>query len=138
MFARRPIELAPNWRNAVLLVKPATILRWHREGFRLLWRRRSRPRNPAGPKISQQAIELIRRMAKENKTWGAERIRGELLKLGTRFRRERSNAMFVAFTRRATGKAGEHSCETTPSGPVTSCRSTTSGFDPCSGSSSLT
>ncbi len=74
----------PNWRNAVLLVKPATVLRWHREGFRLLWRRHSRPRNAAGPKISQQTIELIRRMAMENKTWGAERIRGELLKLGIR------------------------------------------------------
>jgi hypothetical protein len=68
----------------VLLVKPITILRWHREGFRLVWKRRSRPRNAAAPKISQETIELIRRMAMENKTWGAERIRGELLKLGIR------------------------------------------------------
>jgi hypothetical protein len=84
----RPLERAllvalsswlPNWRNAALLVKPATILRWHREGFRLLWKRRSRPRNAAGPRISQQTIELIRRMAMENKTWGAERIRGDAL-----------------------------------------------------------
>jgi transposase InsO family protein len=72
------------WRNVVLLVKPSTILRWHREGFRLVWRRRSRPRKGAEARISHQTIELIRRMAIENKTWGAERIRGELLKLGIR------------------------------------------------------
>ncbi len=74
----------PSSRDAVLLVKPSTILRWHRAGFRLVWKRRSRPRKGSEPRISQQAIELIRRMAKENKTWGAERIRGELLKLGIR------------------------------------------------------
>ncbi len=74
----------PNWWNAVLLVKPSTILRWHREGFRLVWKRRSRRSKASEPKISQEAIDLIRRMAIENKTWGAERIRGQLLKLGVR------------------------------------------------------
>ncbi len=74
----------PNWRNAVLLVKPAPILRRHREGFRLVWKRRSRASQGPEPKISPETIELIRRMALENKTWGAERIRGELLKLGIR------------------------------------------------------
>jgi transposase InsO family protein len=70
------------WRGALLLVKPETVLRWHREGFRLLWRWRSPNRKPAESKLSAEQIALIRRMTQENKTWGAERIRGELLKLG--------------------------------------------------------
>jgi len=73
-----------NWRNAVLLVKPETILRWHREGFRLFWKRKSKAGKPREARIASETIELIRRMALENRTWGAERIRGELLKLGLR------------------------------------------------------
>jgi len=74
-------RLAPTWRGATLLVQPATILRWHREGFRLLWRRRSK--KPRGrPQIPTETIDLIKRMARNNRLWGAERIRGELLKLG--------------------------------------------------------
>ena len=60
------------WRDAVLLVKPETILRWHREGFRLFWLWKSRQRKPAEPKISAEQIALIRRMAEENRLWGAE------------------------------------------------------------------
>jgi len=70
------------WRDAVLLVKPETILRWHREGFRLFWKWKSQQRKPAESKISAERIALIRRMVQENRLWGAERIRGELLKLG--------------------------------------------------------
>jgi transposase InsO family protein len=76
-------RLLPHWRDAVLLVKPETILRWHREGFRLLWRWKSRQKNPTS-KLPAETITLIRRMAGENRLWGAERIRGELLKLGIR------------------------------------------------------
>jgi putative transposase len=76
-------RLLPRWRDAVLLVKPETILRWHREGFRLLWRWKSRQKNPTS-KLAAETIPLIRRMAEENRLWGAERIRGELLKLGIR------------------------------------------------------
>jgi transposase InsO family protein len=75
-------RIVRGWQNAVLLVKPETILRWHREGFRLFWRWKSRKRKPAEPKISAEQIALIRQMAQENHLWGAERIRGELLKLG--------------------------------------------------------
>jgi putative transposase len=71
----------PRWRDALLLVKPETVLRWHREGFRLLWRRKSRSTMPPTPRVSPDLVELIRRMAAENRVWGAERIRGELLKL---------------------------------------------------------
>ena len=66
----------------MLLVKPETVLRWHREGFRLFWRARSRPPVAAAPRIAPETVELIRRLADENRLWGAERIRGELLKLG--------------------------------------------------------
>jgi putative transposase len=75
-------RLVRNWRDAVLLVKPDTSLRWHREGFRLFWRRKSRKPSKPRPRLSPDVIELIRRMASGNRLWGAERIRGELLKLG--------------------------------------------------------
>src|SRR5882762_40833 len=73
-------RVAPAWREATLLVQPATILRWHRAGFRAFWRRRSRP--SGRPPTSRAA--LIREMAARNPRRDAERIRGELLKLGVR------------------------------------------------------
>src|SRR5262245_7451664 len=69
------------WRQALLIVQPATLLRWHRAGFRLFWRWRSAPR-PRQPRVAPETIALIRRMARENRLWGAERIRGELAQLG--------------------------------------------------------
>jgi putative transposase len=69
------------WRSAMLIVQPATLLRWHRAGFGLFWRWRSTPRTRR-PRVSQQTVDLIRRLARENRLWGAERIRGELRKLG--------------------------------------------------------
>ena len=69
------------WKNALLIVKPETVIAWHRAGFRLFWRFKSRNKN-GRPKVSQELIELIKRMAKEKGTWGAPRIHGELLKLG--------------------------------------------------------
>ena len=74
--------MVKSWQNTILLVKPATVLRWHREGFRLMWKRKSKATKERKPRIGAQSIELIRDMATRNKTWGAERIRGELLKLG--------------------------------------------------------
>ena len=76
-------RLVPTWHSATLLVQPETILRWHRRGFRLLWRRRSK-RTGAQPRISAETIALIEKMARHNRLWGAERIRGELLKLDIR------------------------------------------------------
>ncbi len=73
-----------NWRNTILLVKPETVVRWHQEGFRLFWKRKSKAMKPRKPRIATDTVELIRRMAVENRSWGAERIRGELLKLGIR------------------------------------------------------
>jgi len=71
------------WRQALLLVQPATLLRWHRAGFQALWRRKSRP-GPGRPPLPADTVALIRRLAADNPLWGAERIRGELGKLGLR------------------------------------------------------
>lgn len=71
-----------DWRAALVVVRPETLIRWHRAGFRLLWRRKSQPGRPPIPK---ELRELIRRMAGENPLWGQERIANELwLKLGLR------------------------------------------------------
>ncbi len=73
------------WRQALVVVQPDTLLRWHRHLFRLVWRRRSRPGPRARtPRVSPEAIALIQEMARANRTWGAERIRGEVLKLDIR------------------------------------------------------
>ena len=71
-----------NWRSALILVKPETLLRWHRDVFRLLWKWRSQRKARAKRRLSAETVSLIRRMATQNRLWGAERIRGELLKLG--------------------------------------------------------
>ena len=71
-----------DWRQALVVVQPATLLRWHREGFRLFWRWKSRRGRPPLPTNVQA---LIRQMARENPTWGQEGIANELLlKLGLR------------------------------------------------------
>jgi homeodomain-containing protein len=73
------LVLAPLAGSAVL-IQPATVDRWHREGVRHGWRRRSRRRGR--PRIDSTCRDLIRRLAVENCLWGAPRIHGELLKLG--------------------------------------------------------
>src|SRR5580704_17730889 len=67
--------------NAITVVKPETVIRWHRRGFRAYWRWKSRRRG-GRPKIDREIRDLIRRMSKENPLWGAPRIHGELLMLG--------------------------------------------------------
>ena len=71
------------WQQALFIVQPDTLLRWHRDLFRRYWRRKSKNKRRQ-PRIAPETIALIRKMAKENRLWGAERIRGELLKLGVR------------------------------------------------------
>jgi len=69
------------WHSALHIVQPDTLLRWHRDLFRWYWKRKSKPKKH--PETTPQAtIDLIQQMALENHTWGAEHIRGELLKLG--------------------------------------------------------
>lgn len=76
------LRLWRDWRHALVIVRPETVLRWHRRGFRLCWRWKSRPRQPGRPKVPGEIWALIRKMADANPTWGAPRIHGELLKLG--------------------------------------------------------
>lgn len=69
-----------DWRDALVIVQPATLVRWHRRGFQLLWRWKSRP---GRPRIPAELRHLIRNMARDNPSWGEERIANELLlKLG--------------------------------------------------------
>jgi hypothetical protein len=75
-------QLWDGWSEALIIVKPETVVSWHRAGFRLFWRWRSQPRRPGRPKVHEEIRQLIRRMKAENPTWGAPRIHGELLKLG--------------------------------------------------------
>ena len=75
-------------RAALLIVQPGTLLRWHRQLFAHFGRHRSRVAAPAHrPPSAPETVALIREMAAANRTWGAERIRGELLKLGIRVAR---------------------------------------------------
>ena len=71
------------WRQALLIVQPETLLRWHKSGCLLFWRWRSASGHRP-PRVASNTIALIRRMARENGLWGAERIKGELGKLGLR------------------------------------------------------
>ncbi len=75
-------RLWPSWSSVLVIVKPETVVAWHRAGFRLFWRLRSRPKCLGRPQIDAEVRALIRRMVSENPSWGAPRIHGELLKLG--------------------------------------------------------
>ena len=75
-------RLWTQWRSALVIVKPETVIAWHRKGFRLNWRWKSRAGKCGRPRVSLETRELIRRMSKANPLWGAPRIHGELLKLG--------------------------------------------------------
>jgi len=68
------------WKRALFLVQPETLLRWHRELFRLFWKHKSNAQ-ARKPRLALETISLIKDMAANNRLWGAERIRGELLKL---------------------------------------------------------
>ena len=70
-----------HWRDVVFVVKPDTVVRWHRLGFRYYWRKKSKP-GPGRPPIAPELRDLIREMSSANPLWGAPRIHGELLKLG--------------------------------------------------------
>ena len=77
VLARR---FCPGWREHLRIVSPDTVVRWHRQGWRLFWRWKSHARG-GRPQLSPEVRELIATMSRENRLWGTERIRGELLKL---------------------------------------------------------
>ena len=76
-------RLVRTWKQALFIVQPETLLRWHRQGFQLFWEYKSRTASLT-PTISPETVSLIKEMARDNRLWGAERIRGELLKLDIR------------------------------------------------------
>ena len=78
-------RLFPDVRSALAVVRPETVIRWHRAGFRAYWRWRSRPRR-GRPTVPVEIRQLIREMSLANPLWGAPRIHGELLKLGIDYR----------------------------------------------------
>jgi len=67
-------RLWPNWRSALAVVQPETVIRWHRKGFKRYWRWKSRRGKPGRPPIEPNIRDPIRRMSRENPTWGAPRI----------------------------------------------------------------
>lgn len=74
-------RLWSNWRSALLIVQPDTVVRWHQQGFRLYWRWKSRKKPVGRPKIDAEIRKQIRRMSREKPLWGTPRIRSELRRL---------------------------------------------------------
>ena len=81
MFFSLIMDLMSNWKERMFIVKPETVIKWHRTAFKFYWNWKSQPKG-GRPKISREVIVLIKQMATENHSWGAPRIHGELLKLG--------------------------------------------------------
>jgi len=77
-----PFNTWKDWRGALIVVKPETVVSWHRQGFRLFWTWLSGPKRIGRPQVGPEIRALIRKMAAANPFWGAPRIHGELLKLG--------------------------------------------------------
>lgn len=76
------LRLLDTWRETLLIVKPETVVRWHRQGWRHYWRRKSKPRQVGRPPIGWELVHLIKRLSRENPLWGAPRITAELAVLG--------------------------------------------------------
>src|SRR5262245_4992581 len=74
-------RLWKDWRDALIIVKPDTVIKWHREGFRLYWCWKSKAQI-GRPPLDKEIRELIRRISRENPLWGAPRIQSELRLLG--------------------------------------------------------
>jgi putative transposase len=75
-------RLWKDWREVLIIVKPETVVKWHREGFRLYWKWKSGVRRAGRPKINKVIRELIKRMSVENPLWGVPRLQAELSLLG--------------------------------------------------------
>jgi transposase InsO family protein len=70
------------WRDALVILRPETVVRWHRAAFKVFWTRRSKRRKPGRPAIAAETRKLIRTISTDNPLWGAPRLHGELKKLG--------------------------------------------------------
>jgi putative transposase len=98
-----------HWRSALVIVKPETVIAWHRKAFRLFWTWKVRHGKPGRPAISPEIRALIRRMSRENPGWGAPRIHGELLKLGVDIG-ETSVSKYLAADESHPHRPGARSC----------------------------
>jgi putative transposase len=88
-----------NWRTALIVVQPDTVVRWHRDWLRRRWTRRSQQRPPGRPPIDPQIPALVREMATANPLWGAPRIHGELRTLGIRVSERTASRLLEPHTR---------------------------------------
>jgi len=123
-----------SWAGALLIIQPAMVLRWHRQGFRRFWRRKSAARAQPSP-LAAATIDLSKEMGRDNPLRGAERIRGELGKLGIRVAKRTIQTYLPTPVPHAPADSpGRRSCATTPtrSGPATSSRSPTCASARCS------
>ena len=77
-------RLWSGWRSALIIVKPETVIGWHRQGFQWYWTWKIRHRRMGRPLVPKETRDLIRTMSRDNVTWGAPRIHSELLKLGVK------------------------------------------------------
>src|SRR5262249_35119651 len=102
----------PSLLGLTRVVQPATILRWHRSGFRAYWRWKSRAR-PGRPGVERELRGLIRRMSGENPLWGAPRIHGELLKLGFKIAESTVSKYMIRRPKDHHLRPGGHSCAVT-------------------------
>ena len=92
-------RLWPSWRSALAIVQPETVIRWHRQAFKLFWRWKCKAGKPGRPTTPAEIRDLIRRMSRENPLWGAPRILSELLLLGHQVA-ERAVAKYMVRTKK--------------------------------------
>jgi len=93
------------WREALIIVKPETVIAWHRQAFRFYWRWLSRRKSNGRPRVSAEVRTLIKQMTQANPLWGAPRIHGELLKLGIDIS-ERSVSRLISKVRNPPSQTG--------------------------------
>src|SRR5207244_7907813 len=76
------MKISKEWRTAIVIAQPATVVGWQRRRFKRYWWKLSRTNGPGRPRVPAEIRRLIHKMAAANPLWGAPRIHGELLKLG--------------------------------------------------------
>jgi putative transposase len=125
-----------SWKQVLVIVRPETLLRdaiaRHRDPFRWVWKRKSRSKGNSGrPPLSEEVVALIKQMAQDSFTWGAKRIRGELLKLGLQVSKNTIRKYIKCDHSVRPGRTGRRSCATTLAryGSATFYKHTTNGKD---------
>ena len=94
-------QLWRDWKSALMIVHPETVVSWHRKGFRLFWTWKIRRGKPGRPRVPQAIRDLIRMMSRNNPRWGAPRLHGELLKLGIEITRANGRQIYAPTSKAA-------------------------------------